>query len=75
MPMIIGSSNLDILQMWIDALYTTHRDMKGHTGGVGKSSTKKINIKSSTETELVGASDYISWKTWVKRFDGVQSQK
>ena len=51
--------------------------MKGHTGGgmtMGhglfhhKSQKQKLNTKSSTETEVVGASDYIPWTLWAKRF-------
>ena len=34
----------------------------------GKSSKQKINTKSSTETEQVGASDHIPWTLWAKRF-------
>ena len=33
-----------------------------------KSSKQKLNTKSSTEAELVGASDYIAWTLWTKRF-------
>ena len=63
--------------MWVDALYPTHHDMKIHTVvGIsmglelvhGKSSKKKINTNSSTETELVGTSDYIPWTIWPQRF-------
>ena len=51
--------------------------MRSHTGGtvsfgVGgllcKSSKQKINTKSSTEAELVGASDYLPNTLWVKMF-------
>ena len=51
--------------------------MKGHTGGAmsmgtglihSKSSKQKLNTKSSTETEVVGASDYKPWTIWTKRF-------
>ena len=34
----------------------------------GKASKQKLNTKSSTESELVGASDYIPWTMWTKRF-------
>ena len=34
----------------------------------GKASKQKLNTKSSTESELVGASDYIPWTVWAKRF-------
>jgi hypothetical protein len=56
--------------------------LRSHTGGVislghgvitTKSSKQKINTKSSTEAELVGASDFISqtmWTTWFLRDQG-----
>lgn len=56
------------LRTWVDALYVVHTDMKSHTGGimslgigglVPKSGKQKLNTKSSTEAELVGASDYL----------------
>ena len=52
-------------------------DMKGHTGGLmtmglgilqGKATKQKLNAKSSTEAELIGASDYVPWTVWVKWF-------
>ena len=61
----------------MDASYATHSDMKGHTGGAmsmgtglihSKSSKQKLNTKGSTETEVVGATDYIPWTIWIKRF-------
>jgi hypothetical protein len=61
----------------VDASYGTHNDMKSHTGGIislgtgvvhSKSSKQRLNTKSSTEAELVGASDYITYTLWVKRF-------
>jgi hypothetical protein len=51
--------------------------MKSHTGGVvsfrtgaalSKSSKQKLNTKSSTEAELVGASDYLPHAIWAKKF-------
>jgi hypothetical protein len=77
MPQIIGANGLEIMQTWVDASYAVHADMRGHTGGVismghgvvhGKSSKQKLNTKSSTEAEVVGASDYIPWTLWAKRF-------
>ena len=58
--------------------------MRGHTGGVltlgrgivqGKATKQKLNTKSSTESELVGASDYIPWTVWAKRFLAEQGYK
>ena len=60
-----------------DASYATHDDMRGHTGGLitigkgiiqGKATKQKLNTKSSTEAEWVGASDYIPWTVWAKWF-------
>ena len=46
------------------------------TGGiVGKSSKQKLNTKSSTEAELVGASDYLSNTIWVQFFMEAQGYK
>ena len=75
MPRIIGANGMEIMETYVDASYAVHHDMKGHTGGLltlgrgivqGKASKQKLNTKSSTETELVGASDYIPWTVWAK---------
>ena len=34
----------------------------------GKATKQKLNAKSSTEAELIGASDYVPWTVWVKWF-------
>ena len=33
-----------------------------------KSSKQKLNIKSSTEAEIVGTSDYLPYNVWMKNF-------
>ena len=67
-PRIIGAGGLSILQTYVDASYALHDDMKGHPGGLttlslviiqGKATKQKLNTKSSTESELVGVSDYV----------------
>ena len=63
--------------MWIDAAYAVNPDMKSQTGktvsigtGVihGKCSKQKLNVKSSTEAELVGVSEYIPYNIWLLYF-------
>ena len=63
---IIGADSLQDMYTWIDAAYGVHEDLKSHTGGnisMGtglvhqKSSKQKLNVKSSTEAEIVGTSD------------------
>ena len=74
---IIGWNGNEVLQTWVDASYAVHRDMRSHTGaamslGHGtihhRSAKQKLNTKSSTEAELVGASEYIGWTLFAKRF-------
>ena len=74
---IIGARSLKDLFTWIDAAYAVHANMRGHTGGAmsmgygiihGKSSKQKINTKSSTESELVGVSEYIPYNLWLTMF-------
>jgi hypothetical protein len=44
-------------------------------GLICKSTKKKLNTKSSTEAEVVGASDYLPNTTWVKMFLEAQGYK
>ena len=73
----LGADSMSRLRTWVDASYAVHPDMKSHTGGVMslgiggivcKSTKQKLNTKSSTEAELVGASDYLPNTLWVKMF-------
>ena len=66
-----------MMKTWVDASYAVHQDMKSHTGGavlfgrgaaLSKSSKQKLNTKSSTEAKLVGASDYLPYPIWAKKF-------
>ena len=74
---IIGASHLSSIFMWIDAAYAVNPDMKSQTGGtmsmgIGvlhrKCSKQKLNVKSSTEAELVGVSEYIPYNIWLLSF-------
>jgi hypothetical protein len=77
----LGADDIGMMKTWVDASYAVHMDMKSHTGGVvsfgigavmSKSSKQKLNVKSSTEAELVGASDYLPYSIWAKKFLAVQ---
>ena len=79
--LIIGADDIGVMKTWVDASYAVHKDMKSHTGGVvsfgngaimSKSSKQKLNTKSSTEAELVGASDYLPYPIWATKFLGAQ---
>jgi hypothetical protein len=77
MVLTLGADNLHSLRTWVDASYAVHADMRSHTGGVislgtgailCKSAKQKLNTKSSTEAELVGATDFAPNTIWSKKF-------
>jgi hypothetical protein len=75
---VIAADDLSKLFTWVDASYAIHHDMRGHTGGAmsfgtgiihGKASKQRLNTKSSTtETEVVGATDYLPYNMWLQHF-------
>jgi len=80
----IGADDMGKMRSWVDAAFAVHPDMKSHTGGVMsfgtggiicKSTKQKLNTKSSTEAEFVGASDYLLNTLWVKMFLEAQGYK
>ena len=67
---IIGANDLHRIFTWIDAAYAVNADMRSQTGGAtslvlrglhAKCSKQKFNVKSSTEAQLVGASEYMPY--------------
>ena len=68
--------NLHVLA-WIDASHAVHDNHRSHTGTIislghgpiyQKSTSQKINTKSSTESEMVGLSDSSSQVIWTRNF-------
>jgi len=66
-----------IISVYPDSAFAVHQDMKSHTGvsyALGKGSVntisakQKLNTKSSTEAELVGADDAVTPALWMKLF-------
>ena len=78
---VIGCDSLNEVFTWVDAAFAVHPNMRSQTGGVmsmgwgsihAKSSKQKLNTKSSTESELVGVSEYIPYNIWLLNFLGKQ---
>jgi hypothetical protein len=75
---MFGADNMCKMQTWgVDASYAIHGYTNSHIGGAvsfgrgsatSKSSKHKLNTKSSMEVELVGASDYLPYPIWPKKF-------
>ena len=80
----LGAEGLALLLSFVDVSFATHNDMKSHTGGaitfgrgviMPKSTKQKMNTKSTTESEIVGASDYLPDTIWLLRFLEEQGYK
>jgi len=76
-PRILGAVDLKKMGTFADVAYAVHQDRKSHTGGAlsfgvgtlsNKSRKQSLNTKSSTEAEVVGASDYLPNSIWMKKF-------
>jgi len=70
LPRIMSLRNFAEMSIYVDASHASHDDIRGQTGGCitmgtgvihNRSSKRKINTKSSCESELVGASDYLPY--------------
>ena len=77
MKLTLSSNNTNIATWWVDGSYAVHKDMKSHTGGLmtlekgcvySTSIHKKLNTKSSTESELVATTDVLPQIIWTSCF-------
>ncbi len=66
-----------MFEAYIDASYGVHEDFKSHSGLaiflygniiLCKSKKQKLNVKSSTEAEVVAVADYLPDILWLKQF-------
>jgi len=83
----IRADNLKIIKWYVDVAFAVHPDFKSHTGGVmtlgagalqGLSRKQKMNTRSSTEGELVGADDasvLIMWTLLFMEAQGYEIEK
>ena len=74
---IVSIGNFGRIDIFIDASHGIHQNYRGQTGGCikmgagilhGRSSKQGLNSKSSTETELIGVSDYMPYPIWLINF-------
>jgi hypothetical protein len=76
-PLILSANGSGILKWWMDASFTVHPNMRGHSGGglslgcgftIVSSTKQKLNTRSSTETEIVGVDDFMLAICWTRYF-------
>jgi hypothetical protein len=81
MPLILSDNGSGILKWWVDASFAVHTNMRGHSGGglsLGRGfpivsyTKKKLNTRSSTGTEIVGADDLMPTICWTCYFTKAQ---
>ena len=77
MKLRLTVENLGIIRWWVDASYNVHDDCKGQTGAmmslgqgapISFSRKQKLNVRSSTEGELVGIDDALPYILWARYF-------
>lgn len=73
----IGGDDITKMKSWVDVSYGVHADCKSHTGGCSSfgwgvlmtmCQKQKLMVKSSTEGETVGASDFLPNMIWARMF-------
>mgnify|MGYP006897556831 CR=1 FL=1 len=78
----LSADDLRIIKWFVDTSFGVHPDFKSHTGGamtygrgapITVSKKQKLNTRSSTESELVGADDMAIMSIWTKLFLEEQS--
>ena len=77
----LSAENMNVIKWWVDVAYGVRDDYKSQTGRamtfgrgtiMNKSTKQKLNTNSSTEAELVGASDSVPQIVWTNYFVSAQ---
>jgi lambda repressor-like predicted transcriptional regulator len=77
LPLRLSVNGSQVVKWWVDASYTTRKNMRSQTGGTmslrrgsvyNASRKQKLNTTSFTEAELVAANDIMPQVIWISRF-------
>ena len=75
MKLALSAENLRSIKWYVGASFAVHPDFRSQTGGTmtfRKGVVQKLNTRSSTKAELVGADDIATQILWTKHFMEVQ---
>jgi len=84
LPLLLSANGSHILKWYIDASFAVHYNFRGHSGGgltLGRgmpivgSNKHKLNTRSSTESEIVAADDFMPAICWTRYFLNAQGYK
>jgi hypothetical protein len=76
-PLILSANGSGFLKWWVEASFAVHPNIQGHSRGglsirrgfpIVSSTKQKLNTRSSTETEIVGADDFMLAICWTSYF-------
>ena len=77
LPLVLSADSSGVIKWWADGSHGVHPNLRGQSGGcmsLGKgmiisgSNKQKLNTRSSTETELVAADDFMPLLLWTNLF-------
>jgi hypothetical protein len=77
LPLILSASGNGILKWWVDAAFAIHPIMQGHGGGglslerrfpIMSLTKQKLNTRSTKESEIVGADNFMPAICWTQYF-------
>ena len=69
LPLVLKANHIHVVKWWADSAFDMHEDTRIHSGGTmslgggsayAGSTHQKLNTKSSAESELVGANDFMT---------------
>ena len=84
LPLILHADSATVVKWWVDGSHAIHPNMHGHSGGcmslsmgmpIMGSSKQKLNMRSSTEMELITADDFMPQILWTNLFLEAQDYK
>ena len=81
LPLTLRSNGTGMLKWYVERSYVVHPNLRVHLGGglsigtgflISSSTDQKLNMRSSTESEIVGVDDFMKSILWTRNFVNAQ---